>query len=66
MMNGRGEVRLRRSSEETCEQHRGIGCGVGGAKDGDQGEHGSVQHVSGFDARVGRNVSLPRRCPGIP
>jgi hypothetical protein len=44
-----GEVRLRRSSEETCEQRRETDCGVGGAKGGDQGEHGSIQHVPGTE-----------------
>src|SRR5258707_497004 len=44
-----GEVRLRRSSYEDCEQGWGTSCGVGGAKGGDQGEHGSVTHAPGAD-----------------
>lgn len=49
MMNGTGEVRLRNSSDDVCEQHQEFGRGVGGAKGGDQGEHGAVQHVPGAE-----------------
>ena len=37
MMHGPGEVRLGHSSDETCEQGRTTGCGVGGAKAGTKG-----------------------------
>ena len=59
MMNGR-EVRLRHSSEEACEQRREAGCGVGGAKGGDQEEHGSVAHVPG--AEPGKRVTGAGPC----
>ncbi|MCY1530392.1 hypothetical protein D9M68_655760 [compost metagenome] len=55
-----GEVRLRRISEEACEQCREIGRGVGGAKGGDQGEHGSAQHVPG--AEPGKRVTGAGTC----
>src|SRR5260370_14436641 len=45
-----GEVRLRRSSDEACEQGWGTSCGVGGAKGGDQGEHGSATHAPGAES----------------
>jgi len=35
----------RHSSRETDEQNRATGCGVGGAKAGDQGERGSAKHA---------------------
>ena len=40
-----GEVRPLYSSEEAGEQPRTIGCGVGGAKGGGQGELGSASHI---------------------
>src|SRR5882757_3836589 len=43
------EVRLRHSSDEACEQGRETGCGAGGAKGGDQGEHGSISHAPGTE-----------------
>ena len=40
MMNGPEKSDSRHSSDEACEQGRSTGCGVGGAKGGDQGERG--------------------------
>ena len=64
---------LRPDSDEACEQGRSTGCGVGGAKGGDQGERGpphtrrtqSRSSVSqGLDPCTGRCV---QRCsPSIP
>ena len=51
MMNGPREVRLGRSSCETCEQGRATGGGVGGAKDRDQGEHGTTAHATDAEPR---------------
>ena len=45
------EVRLRHSSDEACEQGRATGCGVGGAKGGDQGEHGPTAHATDTEPR---------------
>ena len=45
MMHGLGEVRPRHSSDEAGEQGRATGGGVGGAKGGDQGEHGPTTHA---------------------
>src|SRR5882672_97732 len=49
-----GEVRPLYSSEEAGEQPRTIGCGVGGAKGGGQGELGSATHVP--DSEPGKRV----------
>ena len=49
-----GEVGLRHSSDEAGEQGRATGCGVGGAKGGDQGEHGRATHAP--DAEPGKRV----------
>src|SRR6266498_2988446 len=43
------EVRLRHTSDEACEQGWATGCGVGGAKGGDQGEHGPTTHAPGAE-----------------
>jgi hypothetical protein len=43
------EVILRHSSDEACEQGRETGCGAGGAKGADQGEHGSISHAPGTE-----------------
>ena len=43
------EVRLRHTSDEACEQGWATGCGVGGAKGGDQGEHGPTTHALGAE-----------------
>src|ERR1700712_4645728 len=55
-----GEVRLRRSSDEACEQGWGTSCGVGGAKGGDQGEHGSATHAPGSEP--GKRVTGAGTC----
>src|SRR5471030_3233107 len=49
-----GEVRLRHSSEETCEQGRHADCGADGAKGGDRGERGTATHAPG--AEPGKRV----------
>ena len=48
------EVRLCHSSDEACEQSWATGCGVGGAKGGDRGEHGRATHAP--DAEPGKWV----------
>ena len=53
------EVRLRHSSEEACEQRREAGCGVGGAKGGDQEEHGS-SHTCRAQNRASVSQGLDR------
>src|SRR5260370_25208108 len=44
----------RHSSDEACEQSWATGCGVGGAKGGDRGEHGRATHAP--DAKPGKCV----------
>src|SRR5438132_2373246 len=44
------EVRLRHSSDEACEQSWTTSGGVGGAKGGDQGEHGPTTHAPGAES----------------
>ena len=46
-----GEVRLGHSSDEACEQGRATGCGVGGAKGRDRGEHGPTTHATDTEPR---------------
>src|SRR5450759_4626701 len=64
------EVGLRHSSYETGEQRGAIRCGVGGAKDGDQGECGPTKHapdtapderVRGVGAHAASNCRLDPR-----
>src|ERR1700709_2799552 len=55
-----GEVRLRRSSDEACEQGWGTSCGVGGAKGGDQGERGPAPDARG--AEPGKRATAAGTC----
>src|SRR5258708_10537127 len=61
-----GEVRPLYSSEEAGEQPRTIGCGVGGAKGGGQGQLASATHAP--DAEPGQCVfaAAPRTTASKP
>src|SRR5439155_7525319 len=57
-----GEVRLGHTSEEACEQGRATGCGVGGAKGWDRGEHGPSTHAT--DSAPSKRVTGAGTCTG--
>ena len=60
MMNGPEKSDSAIRSEEACEQGRATGCGAGGAKGGDQGEHGPTAHAT--DTEPGKRVTGAGPC----
>ena len=54
MMNGREKSDSAIVAVKPDEQGRATGCGAGGAKGGDQGEHGTAKHAPG--AEPGKRV----------